>query len=75
MITIEVDVDYPISLENVNIEFSMDEAEARQNYEPAHLADQICWETGDPFLICRYGGAVCNASDQGSCSSEDREEN
>lgn len=71
MINIEVDVNHPFSLENVNIEITMNEAQARQNYEPAHLADEICWATGDPFLICRYGGAICNAGDQGSWSSTD----
>lgn len=61
--------------ESIQIEVKTSESHARQVYEPAHLASETCWETGKVFLICRYGGGICDVSDQGSCSSEDPVEN
>lgn len=56
------------AFESIQVELSTSESHARQSYEPAHLRYETCWTTGEEFLICRYGGGVCDASDQGTCS-------
>lgn len=65
--TIQVDFQFPITDDTFKIE--MNEAKAGIVYDDAELAYKTCWVTGRQFLKCVHGNYVCDAADQGACST------
>lgn len=71
MFTAQFNLEYPFTESYVSI--TLNEAEARTEWENMELKTETCWSTGQSFQICRTASATCSQSSQGSCSNTDPE--
>jgi hypothetical protein len=68
MLHVHLEFEPPFSFSNVSIEIQ----EARANtYDDMEHSWETYWVTKEEFLKCVHGCYVCDAGDQGSCSSTD----